>query len=176
MPADTLPLFRGCSRLTYRMKSSQSAHGCTAQADVELREALAKAGWRMTRQRTAVYDFLRSAPMHPTAEQVFQAVRPSIPKLSLATVYKALEALVNAGLVGKLTDQTGRAHYDGRRDPHYHFRCLDTGEVCDLPIPFDPALLDKLAPDLVGTLRRMGFHVTGHRLELLGQAAPGAAS
>ncbi|MFL5244610.1 MAG: Fur family transcriptional regulator [Gemmataceae bacterium] len=158
------------------MKSSYSALGCTPPAEAELREALQKAGWRMTRQRAAVFDFLRSAPIHPTAEQVFLAVRPRIPKLSLATVYKALEALVNAGLVGKLTDQDGRAHYDGRRDPHYHFRCVDTGEVCDLPIPFDPTLLEKVAPDLVEKLRRLGFDVKGHRLEILGQMAPANSS
>ena len=137
--------------------------------ETELRNALEKAGWRMTRQRSAVFEYLRCAHCHPTAEQVFQAVRPDIPRLSLATVYKALEALVDAGLVGKLTDQHGLAHYDGRRDPHYHFRCVETGEVRDLPIPFDPTLLDKLAPDLVEDLRRQGFQVTGHRLELLGQ-------
>lgn len=142
---------------------------CCSTAESELRQALEKSGWRMTRQRQAVYDFLRSDHNHPTAEQVFLSVRPAIPKLSLATVYKALEALVDAGLVGKLTDQDGRAHYDGRRDPHYHFRCMATGEVRDLPIPFDPTLLDKLCPDLVENLRRQGFQVTGHRLELLGQ-------
>jgi Fe2+ or Zn2+ uptake regulation protein len=153
----------------YYMKRTTPKSECGLADDAELRQALEKAGWRMTRQRAEVFAYLRSVESHPTAEQVFTAVRPRIPKLSLATVYKALEALVNAGLAAKLTDLEGRAHYDGRSDAHYHFRCQETGEVHDLPLPYDPNLLEKLAPNLVETLRRQGYRVTGHRLELVGQ-------
>ncbi len=123
----------------------------------------------MTRQRSAVFEYLRSVESHPTAEQVFNAVRPRIPKLSLATVYEALEALVDAGLAAKLPDLEGRAHYDGRSEAHYHFRCAETGEVHDLPVPYDPRLLDKLGADVMEMLRRQGYLITGHRLELVGQ-------
>src|SRR5438270_11555377 len=109
--------------------------------DVELRHALEQAGCRFTRQRSAVYHFLRSAHCHPTAEQVFHAVRHQIPKISLATVYKALETLVDAHLAAKLADATGPARYDCRTESHYHFRSSDTGEVRDLPVPFDRHLL-----------------------------------
>jgi Fur family peroxide stress response transcriptional regulator len=166
---NALPLTIGKPKLIISMKNEPLDADCCSGEESILRQGLERAGWRMTRQRQAVFDFLRMAHNHPTAEQVFLSVRPAIPKLSLATVYKALEALVDAGLVGKLTDQDGLAHYDGRRDPHYHFRCVETGEVRDLPVPFDPGLLDKLSPDLVESLRQQGFHVTGHRLELLGQ-------
>ena len=66
---------------------------------------------------------------HPTAEDVFQAVRSTIPRISLATVYKALEALVAIGAAhpADAGEGTGSARYDARRDPHYHFRCLRTG-------------------------------------------------
>ena len=68
-----------------------------------LRDALEAAGWRCTPQRLAVYDHLSRAEHHPTAEEVYQAVKATIPKISLATVYKALEALVASGLAAKLT-------------------------------------------------------------------------
>jgi Fe2+ or Zn2+ uptake regulation protein len=132
------------------------------------RRALAAAGWRFTRQRLAVFEYLRSSKDHATAEQVFAHVRRCIPNISLATVYKALEALVDARLANKLPDASGPAQYDCRSDEHYHFRCLKTGKVCDLPTPFDGHLLDKLDPHLVESLARQGFEVTGHRLELLG--------
>jgi Fur family transcriptional regulator, peroxide stress response regulator len=151
------------------MKRATAKTDCCSADEAELRKAFEKAGWRMTRQRAEVYSYLRSVEHHPTAEQVFKGVRPRIPKLSLATVYKALEALVNAGLAAKLTDLEGRAHYDGRSDQHYHFRCQETGEVHDLPLPYDPRLLDKVAPNLVETLRQHGYLITGHRLELVGQ-------
>jgi Fe2+ or Zn2+ uptake regulation protein len=137
-------------------------------SEAELRSALEEAGWRFTRQRAEVYFYLRGARSHPTAEQVYVAVRHRIPRISLATVYKALEALVSARLAAKLPDADGPARYDCRTDAHYHFRCLNSGSVHDLPTAFDPGLLNRLDPELVETLRRQGFHVTGHRLELVG--------
>ena len=95
-------------------------------------------------------------------------MRLRIPKISLATVYKALEALVDADLAAKLPDADGPARYDCRSDAHYHFRCLNSGELHDLPTPFDPSLVCRLDPKLVEKLQQRGFHVTGHRLELIG--------
>jgi Fe2+ or Zn2+ uptake regulation protein len=133
-----------------------------------LRHALEKGGWRFTHQRAAVYDYLRSVERHPTAEEVYLAVRQRLPKISLATVYKALEALVDCHLVTKIANADGPARYDCRCDSHYHARCLKTGQVRDLATPFDPNLLHKLDPMLVERLRQQGFHVTDYRLELLG--------
>jgi len=106
--------------------------------------------------------------IHPTADDVFTAVREQIPNISLATVYKALEALVDADLAVKLTSTDGPARYDGRLDAHYHVRCVKTGEIRDLPTPFDATLLDKLDPAMKAELERQGFHVTAYRLEVVG--------
>ena len=135
-----------------------------------LKTALEAAGLRCTSQRLAVYDQLSRELHHPSAEEVFHAVRATIPKISLATVYKALEALVAIGAVTRLTaaDGTGSARYDARREEHYHFRCLRSGSVYDLPTRFDPALVSKLDPHLEEDLQRQGFRVTGYRLELIG--------
>jgi Fur family transcriptional regulator, peroxide stress response regulator len=138
-------------------------------SEAELRRALEQAGWRCTRQRAAVFTCLQAAHSHPTAEQVFAAVRRDMPHISLATVYKALEALVSAGLAARIAHESGAARYDARSDSHYHLRCVRTGEVRDLPLPYDPHLIDKIAPELVESLRREGFEITGHRLELVGR-------
>jgi Fur family peroxide stress response transcriptional regulator len=135
----------------------------------ELRQALERAGWRYTRQRAAVFDHLCAADTHPTAEQVFSSVRVQIRNISLATVYKALDALVDAGVATRLRDGTGPARYDGRGEAHYHFRCEKTGEIIDLPLPYDPRLLEKLGPNVLETLREQGFEVVAHRLELVGR-------
>lgn len=139
-----------------------------------LREALEAAGLRSTSQRLAVYDQLARMPHHPTAEEVFQAVRSRLPRISLATVYKALEALVAIGVVGRLhaADGAGPSRYDARSDDHYHFRCLRTGTIHDLPTEFDPQLIERLDPHLAEDLKRRGFQVTGYRLELLGFQRP----
>jgi Fe2+ or Zn2+ uptake regulation protein len=144
---------------------------CPALDLAGLRAALESAGWRCTPQRIAVFNYLNSAGHHPTAEDVHQGVRPVVPKISLATVYKALEALVASGLATKLTAGDGAARYDARSDGHYHVRCLRSGAVQDLPTPYDPHLIDKLDPDLTRSLERQGFRVIGYRLELVGYFA-----
>src|SRR5438094_520482 len=117
----------------------QTAHDMrpAQQSREALRLALAEAGWRFTCQREAVYRYLHSVDCHPTAEQVHQAVREQIPHISLATVYKALEALVDAHLAAKLPDASGPARFDCRADHHYHLRDVRTGQVRDLPTPYD---------------------------------------
>jgi Fur family transcriptional regulator, peroxide stress response regulator len=136
----------------------------------ELRTFIESAGLRCTPQRLAVYDHLSRSDQHPTVEDVYQSVRSQVPRISLATVYKALEALVDVGVATKLTAGTGstRSRYDARRDLHYHFRCLRSGTVHDLPTRFDPDLIKKLDPCLHEELDRQGFEVTGYRLELVG--------
>ena len=143
-----------------------------------LRTILEDAGLRCTPQRLAVYDHLTRAEEHPTAEDIYRAVRAEMPRISLATVYKALEALVEVGVAARLPAAGGDAgaRYDARRDPHYHFRCLRTGTVHDLPTRFDPDLIAKLDPELLDDLGRQGFHVTGYRLELLGYEGEGPGS
>ena len=131
-------------------------------SDVLLRNALEERGQRFTEQRAAVFRFLHHTDTHPTADDVYRAVRHQLPGISLGTVYKSLETLVGCGLAHKLTAGNGSARYDGRTDPHFHARCLGCGRVYDVPDPVRPeSFLD--AP--VGM---RGFEVTGVRLELVG--------
>jgi Fur family peroxide stress response transcriptional regulator len=129
--------------------------------DAMLREALEATGQRFTEQRAAVYRFLRGSVEHPTADEVFTAVRADISDISLATVYKALETLVGCGLAMKLAYGDGSARYDPRTDDHFHSRCLGCGIVRDVPGAGLSAPLSEVAvPD--------GFRVHGYRLEVVG--------
>lgn len=137
-----------------------------------LRRALESSGQRFTEQRAAVYRFLASTDMHPSADEVFLSVRRNLPGISLATVYKSLETLVGCGLAVKLTYSDGSARYDGRTDPHHHARCLACGKVKDIPGGFAREALEALRHNADG------FVVTGYRLELSGycaECAPRAA-
>lgn len=141
--------------------------GISSEASPErrLREALAENGQRFTEQRASVYRYLCGVESHPTADDVFTAVRGEIPDISLATVYKSLETLVCCGLAAKLTYGDGSARYDARLDPHHHARCLECGGVVDVPGQLDPEVLDRLGPV-------DGFGIEGYRLELIGHCRP----
>jgi Fur family transcriptional regulator, peroxide stress response regulator len=129
-------------------------------ADTVLREALEASGQRFTEQRAAVYRFLRGTFEHPTADEVFTAVRGEIADISLATVYKALETLVSCGLAAKLSYGDDSARYDARTDDHYHSRCLKCGMVRDVP-GTPPATLPQIQVS-------DGFRVQGYRVEVVG--------
>ncbi len=151
-------------------RSPQSASKATPIKGAEpLRAALESAGCRYTLQRAAVFDYLSQVHSHPSAEEVYLAVRQGQSRISLATVYKSLEALVEVGLANKLTYGDASARYEFRESEHYHLRDVATGEVHDLATPFDPDLLKKLDPRLSDRLAAAGFQVTGYRLEVLGR-------
>jgi Fe2+ or Zn2+ uptake regulation protein len=126
-----------------------------------LREVLEAHGQRFTEQRAAVYRFLTCTTSHPTADEVFTAVRHEISDISLATVYKALETLVSCGLAIKLPFGDGSARYDARTEEHWHARCTCCGAVIDVFGSEDSAAL-------LGTSSLDGFQVHGYRIELVG--------
>lgn len=126
-----------------------------------LRRELSARGAHTTSQRVAVFDYLSGVEHHPTAEEVYRAVRRKLPKISLATVYKNLEKLVECGVASKLTYGDASARYDIRTDHHYHTRCLVCGSVQDFDSAEGAELLRRIAPD-------DGFTVKDYRLELLG--------
>jgi len=126
-----------------------------------LRALLDTRGVNFTRQRAAVYDYLCRVDHHPTAEDVFLAVKQELPRISLATIYSNLEALVACGAASKLTSGDGAARYDIRTDHHYHSRCLKCGRITDLEPEADEQLLELIKPP-------SGFKIENYRVEILG--------
>lgn len=129
--------------------------------DERLRKALEARGHRHTAQRAAIFRYLRSVKTHPTADEIFTQVREVLPDISLATVYKALEAFVEAGVARKLALGGGPARYDGRTDDHDHVRCLKCGMVRDVQGEHDSDLIRGFHSD-------DGFEIIDYRLELIG--------
>jgi Fe2+ or Zn2+ uptake regulation protein len=132
-----------------------------SEREDRLKAALEASGHRHTAQRAAIYRFLRSVKSHPTADEIFTQVREVLPDISLATVYKALEAFVEAGVARKLALGGGPARYDGRTDDHDHVRCLKCGTVRDVVGAHDSDLIRGLHSD-------DGFEIIDYRLELIG--------
>lgn len=131
-------------------------------SDSRLRAALQANGQRFTEQRAMIYRYLAATDVHPTADEVYSAVRRDLPAISLATVYKGLETLVGCGLAVKLTYADNSARYDGRTDPHHHARCAVCDTVVDIPGEVADAEVEVIRK------RATGFTVTGYRLEFSG--------
>ena len=87
-----------------------------------------------TKQRQLILEAVRATNSHPTADELFQMIRRKLPTISLATVYRNLNLLVDLGEIRKLSCGSGPDRFDGDTSPHYHFVCRECGEVEDLPM------------------------------------------
>lgn len=92
---------------------------------------LRNAGYRVTKQRTAVYQYLLSTDAHPTAETIHLSVRHQLPNISLATIYKAVASLVDVGLVNRIQSGASSSRYDAAVKDHAHCRCIGCDDVWD---------------------------------------------
>jgi Fe2+ or Zn2+ uptake regulation protein len=101
--------------------------------------------------------------VHPTAEWVFRQVRRRVPGVSLATVYRNLRQLVQAGLVVERVG-AGGSRFDGNLSEHHHFTCLTCRRVFDIAEPEGRARALRIAAGA-------GFEVSHHRVELYGRCA-----
>lgn len=90
---------------------------------------------KYSRQREAIKSYLASTTSHPTADTVYLHVREDFPNISLGTVYRNLNLLVDLGEAMKITTPDGADRFDGNPNPHYHFCCKHCGNVYDLDMP-----------------------------------------
>jgi len=110
---------------------------------------------RNTRQRQLVLDAVRARRDHPSADQIYLAVRTQDGHISRGTVYRNLNLLEENGEILHVK-VPGVDRFDSRVDYHYHLLCTGCGAVCDAPLPYH-AELDR---DLAGAT---GFEISRHR-------------
>lgn len=110
---------------------------------------------RFSYQREQIYQAVCRMNRHPTAEMVYNQLKPSMPRLSLGTVYRNLHQMAQDGRLMEINDSVAR--FDMNTQPHSHCRCRVCGAIMDLPqLPYD-AELDRQAD-------RGGWQVDYHSL------------
>jgi Fur family transcriptional regulator, peroxide stress response regulator len=116
---------------------------------------------RATRQSEAVFQALQDDPTHPFADEIYHRVRKKLPRISLATVYRNLQRLVEDGKIRTVLLGERVARYDPETSDHDHFVCESCGRVIDL------FLERKRQVDLT-SLANDGYIVTTHKLTVYG--------
>lgn len=116
---------------------------------------------RCTRQKEKILEYLQATTVHPTAEQVYDAVRRSLPHLSRGTVYRNLEKLCRKGEAVELYVGGRVSRYDARTGGHGHLCCRNCGRLADIDVPFDHAFHEEVAA-------RTGFKVNGSAVQFNG--------
>lgn len=122
------------------------------------------AGLKVTRQRLAIYEMLANSAAHPTADEVYAAVQPRMPNVSLGTVYKILDLFHLHGLVRKVPTDGTAARYDARLDSHHHLVCERCGQIQDVVLP-------PMPPSHTAVPAESGFLAEAYELLIRGACA-----
>ena len=105
---------------------------------------------RFSKQREAIISYLAGTTSHPTAEEVYAAVREEYPKIGIATVYRNLNRLSADGEIMKI-DCGSSDRFDYRTSDHGHFTCTSCGRVYDVFMDFDK--FAELADEMPGEVK-----------------------
>lgn len=89
-------------------------------------------GIRPSMQRLVIMDYLINHPIHPTIDDVYQALSNKVPTLSRTTVYNTLRMLSENQAAQMITIDEHRVCYDGNVESHVHFYCKKCGKIIDL--------------------------------------------
>ena len=87
---------------------------------------------RYSKKREAILSARRGTKSHPSAEWVYQTLKPTHPDLSLGTVYRNLALFRQQGVIQSVGVVNGQERFDADTSLHHHFVCERCGSVLDL--------------------------------------------
>ena len=128
-------------------------------------DRLHAAGERVTPQRLRIAEALTADQVQVTAQDLYERLRRTDPRIGRATVFRTLEALVNAGVARRL-EREGHvyAYVACRPEHHHHLACERCGGVEEIGEGYVAAVADRVATDL-------GFQIDDARLDFYGLCA-----
>lgn len=130
-------------------------------SDSLLQKCLAR-NIRMTSQRGIIIKVIEQSEDHPDVDLLYRRSVELDNTISIATVYRTMKLLEEAGVVERLEFGDGRARYEESGDHHEHLVDVETGEV----IEFFDAELEEMKREIA---EKMGYDLVDHRLELFGR-------
>ena len=117
----------------------------------------------MTGQRRLIIKVLEDSNDHPDVETLIERANKIDSKVSIATVYRTVKTLKNAGILEKLEFNDGRSRFeDAVRKHHDHLIDLDTGKVIEFIDEEIEHIQKKIA-------KKLGYELIGHKHELYGK-------
>ena len=116
---------------------------------------------RYSKQRVQILMALKRSCDHPTADMLYTRLRGENPNISLATVYRNLNMMADAGEIRRILFDDAKARYDANPAPHEHMQCLCCRKVFDCSPEFYHIMQQQI-------FEQTGFLVTRHQLCLSG--------
>ncbi len=129
------------------------------------REQLKEKGLKVTPQRVAIYEAVVKLKNHPTAENIIDYIKKNHPNISVGTVYKVLDSLVDNLLLKKVKNEKDVMRYDAIIQKHHHLYCSETDKIED----YEDPELDKIISDYFSKKKIKGFSVKDISLQITGE-------
>lgn len=124
-------------------------------------EELSARGYKITPQRRLILDILDNSQRHLTAEEIGARVREIEPSISLATVYRNLNLLLELQMVCRLDIPEGPVRYGLHSGHNHHLVCIDCGTAVQLGVCPMQGKIKRIVEE-------SGFEVNSHHFEIMG--------
>jgi Fur family peroxide stress response transcriptional regulator len=131
----------------------------------QIRENLKHKGLKITPQRIAIYEAVLKLNNHPTAENIIDYIKKNHPNISVGTIYKVLDSLVENDLLKKVKNEKDVMRYDAIMQRHHHLYCSETDKIED----FDDPELDKIITEYFSKKKIKGFKIKDISLQITGE-------
>lgn len=127
-------------------------------------DAIRSQGRRLTRPRQLVLEILEESQGHLDAETIYKRARERDTGIGLATVYRTLAFLKEIGMVYEYKFGEDHGHFEVAQDdrPHYHFTCINCGQVIEFQSPQVMDMADKLCKKEGWQVVEVNLHFSGY--------------
>ena len=125
---------------------------------------LSQTGMKVTPQRVAVYEALKSLG-HASADEVIEKVQKTASFISPATIYNTLEKFVHEKLISRIPTEGNKMFFDITPTPHIHLCSENLSCITDANVPE----LQKLVEDYISSVEIPNFRLKRIQVNLVGQ-------
>lgn len=87
---------------------------------------------RHSKKRQSIIECIKGSKEHPSAEWVYNKLKPKHPSLSLGTVYRNIRELEREGIISSVGIIGDKERFDGNGKEHFHVVCSKCGKIIDI--------------------------------------------
>lgn len=129
-----------------------------------LTSALRTQGYKLTRNRTAILEFLTSQEKPTSVEEILEHVEREHQKVNKTTIYRELFFLIDKNFIKEVEFGDGKKRYEIaiNRPHHHHVICRNCKRVEDIPLEKELLAQEKMIEDVTH------YKLTDHMLEFFG--------
>jgi Fur family ferric uptake transcriptional regulator len=128
-----------------------------------LDEHVKSKGLKSSGQRAVILGIMLGEEKHHTAEELYELCKKKNPDIGIATVYRTVKLLCDAGIARELHFESGVTRYEIVTDDthHDHLVCVRCGNFTEISSPL-------IEDEQIKIAKKNGFELTDHSLILYG--------